>query len=143
MRMKWSGAAVGVVCAVVLATSAMAGDLAIKAQKLPELEIGTGDAGFGISQKDYSLEAGKAYRWHIKGTGKQECVLRGAEFFSSIYIRQIAAGEVEILNPSFSGFELDDPSEFELYFVPVRAGKFTIGCTGLEAKGMTVDITVK
>ncbi len=143
MKIIWTGLAIGGVCAAVLATSAMAGDLAIKAQKLPELEIGLGDAGFGLSQKEYSLEAGKAYRWNIKGTGKQECVLRGAEFFSSIYIRQIAAGDLEILNPSFTGFELDDPSEFELYFVPIRAGKFKIGCTGLEPKGMTVDITVK
>jgi hypothetical protein len=132
---------VGLVSSV--ATAAIAGDLATKAQKLPALEIGLGDAGFGMSQKDYSLEAGKAYKLNVKGTGKQSCTLRGAEFFASIYVRQIAAGEVEILNPTFAGFDLDDPSEFELYFVPIRTGKFTIGCTGLEAKGMKVDITVK
>jgi hypothetical protein len=140
MRKRLAGAAL---LAMMVATPAMAGDLATKAQKLPPLEIGLGDAGFGISQKDYDLEAGKAYKLHVKGTGKQECTLRGPEFFSSIYVRQIAAGEVEILNPTFSGFSLDDPSEFELYFVPVRTGKFKIGCAGLEEKGMTVNITVK
>jgi hypothetical protein len=120
-----------------------AGDLAIKGQKLPDLEIGTGNAGYGISQKKYDLETGKAYRLKLKGTGKQECKLRGPEFFSAIYIRQIAAGEVEIMNPTFSGFEFDDPSEAELYFVPVRTGKFTIACAGLEAKGMTVEFEIK
>ena len=144
MVTKWSGAAIVGVAAAVLATGAMAaGDLATKAQKLPELEIGTGDAGFGISQKEYNLETGKAYRLKIKGTGKQECKLGGEEFFSAIYIRQIAAGEIEILNPSFSGLELDDPSEAELTFVPVRTGKFSLVCRGLEEKGMKVNITIK
>ncbi|MGB0086139.1 MAG: copper-binding protein, partial [Rhodomicrobiaceae bacterium] len=63
-----------------------AGDLAIKGQKLPDLEIGTGNAGYGLSQKKYELETGKAYRLKLKGTGKQECKLRGPEFFSSIYV---------------------------------------------------------
>ncbi len=120
-----------------------AGDLAIKGQKLPDLEIGTGNAGYGLSQKKYELETGKAYRLKLKGTGKQECKLRGPEFFSSIYVRQIAAGEVEIINPTFAGFEFDDPSEAELYFVPVRTGKFTIACAGLESKGMTVEFDIK
>ena len=127
-----------------MSTMAMAGgDMATKAQKLPELVIGGGEGGYKMSRKSYELETGKAYRWNLKATGDKECVLRGAEFFSAIYVRQIAAGEAEILNPTFTGFEFDDPSEAELYFVPVRTGKFTIGCTGLEEKGMKVDITVK
>jgi hypothetical protein len=120
-----------------------AGDLATKAQKLPILEIGTGEAGYGMSQKTYELETGKAYRLKMKASGTHSCLFQGPEFFGSIYVRQIAAGEVEILNPTLSGFDFDDPSEAELYFVPVRIGKFTLGCKGLEEKGMTVEMDIK
>jgi|EndMetStandDraft_5_1072996.scaffolds.fasta_scaffold42492_4 hypothetical protein len=136
-------AAIGVLMCVAGGGAMAGGDMATKATKLPELNIGGGDSGYNMSPKSYDLETGKAYRLHLKATGDKECVLRGAEFFSSIYVRQIAAGEAEILNPTFTGFEFDDPSEAELYFVPVRTGKFTIGCTGLEEKGMKVEITVK
>lgn len=120
-----------------------AGDLATKATKLPELLIGGGEAGYDMSQKAYDLETGKAYRLKMKATGTHACTIRGQEFFNAIYIRQIAAGEAEILNPTLSGLDFDDPSEAELYFVPVRTGTFTIGCKGLEEKGMTVTINVK
>ncbi len=120
-----------------------AGDLATRATKLPELHIGGGAAGYDMSQKTYDLESGKAYRLNIKATGAHSCTLRGQDFFNAMYIRQIAAGEAEILNPTLSGLDFDDPSEAELYFVPVRTGKFTIGCVGLEQKGMTVTISVK
>jgi hypothetical protein len=140
------GAAAGIAMLMMGLTAggAMAGgDMATKATKLPELLIGGGDSGYNMSMKTLDLETGKAYRWVLKATGDKECVLRGAEFFSAVYVRQIAAGEAEILNPTFTGFEFDDPSEAEIYFVPVRTGKYTIGCTGLEEKGMKVDITVK
>jgi len=120
-----------------------AGDLAIKATKLPELLIGGGEAGYDMSQKVYDLETGKAYRLKMKATGTHACSFRGQDFYTSIYIRQIAAGDAEFLNPHFTSIEFDDPSEAEIYFVPVRTGTFTIGCKGLEEKGMTVTINVK
>jgi hypothetical protein len=120
-----------------------AGDLATRAKKLPELDISIGASGYGMSQTSYELETGKAYKLKLKATGNKECKLVGPEFFSSIYVRQIEAGEAEILNPTFTGFSFDDPSEAELYFVPVRTGKFTVYCEGLADHGMKVEITVK
>ncbi len=119
------------------------GDLATKAVKLPMLQIAIGDTGYGVEPKEYNLETGKAYKLHIKATGEKECKLRGYEFFSAIYIRQIAAGEAEMLNPTVQGFEFDDPSEAEIYFVPVRTGKYALECAGLADKGMKVDINIK
>jgi hypothetical protein len=120
-----------------------AGDLATRATKLPQLDISIGESGYGMSQKSYELETGKAYKLKMKATGNKECKLVGPEFFSAIYVRQIEAGEAEILNPTFTGFSFDDPSEAEMYFVPVRTGKFTLYCEGLADHGMKVDITVK
>jgi hypothetical protein len=144
MSRTFMAAGAAALLAGLAATTAMAaGDLATKAQKLPMLEIGLGEAGYGMSQQLYELESGKAYKLKIKATGSHDCKLRGAEFFASIYVRQIEAGEVEILNPTFAGFGFDDPSELEMYFVPVRTGAFKVGCTGLEDKGMTVEFNVK
>jgi hypothetical protein len=119
------------------------GDLAVKASKLPGLIIGGGQAGYDMSQKEYDLETGKAYRLSIKATGAHACAFQGAEFYSAVYMRQLQAGDVEFLNPSFTTIDFDDEGEAEIQFVPVRTGKFTLGCKGLEAKGMTVTMNVK
>lgn len=120
-----------------------AGDLATKATKLPDLAMGGGEAGYDMSQKSYDLETGKAYRLKIKASGQHACSFRGPEFYAAVYMRQLQAGEAEFLNPTFTSIEFDDASEAEINFVPVRTGTFTLGCKGLEQKGMTVTINVK
>lgn len=126
------------------ATPALAaGDLGVKAQKLPNLEIGMDDAGYAVSQKVYELETGKAYRLLVKASGKQACAWEAPKFFQNIWLRRITAGEVEISVPSVNSFDFDDPGEVELYFVPVRSGEFQWTCPGLEAKGVTGTFKVK
>lgn len=142
-KTKFGAALLAAVLLAGPATAFAAGDLATKATKLPDLLIGGGAAGYDMSQKTYDLESGKAYKLKLKATGTHACTIQGQEFFTAIYIRQIAAGEAEILNPTLTGLDFDDPSEAELFFVPVRTGSFKLGCKGLEEKGMTVTINVK
>lgn len=119
------------------------GDLATKGTKLPELILGQGDAGFGVSQAEYRIETGKLYQLEISATGKQECALRGEKFFASVYVRKAEVGGVEVKAPFFSEFEFEGEGEVELFFVPVRTGSFKLGCAGLEDKGMGVTIIVE
>ena len=56
--------------AIALPSLALAeGDLSDRPQKLPDLALGLGDTGYGVSQKDFALATGKAYRLKITSTG--------------------------------------------------------------------------
>ena len=57
------------------------GYLATRATGLPDLVLGLGDAGFGMSEKEYQLETGKAYRLTISSTGAYEFGFEAPRFF--------------------------------------------------------------
>ena len=57
------------------------GNLSRRPVALPELELATQD-GFGISQTEYQMETGKAYKLEIRSTGIEECAFRADDFFS-------------------------------------------------------------
>ena len=58
--------------------------------------LGLGDAGYGVSQKDYALVTGKAYRLKIKSTGEKECAWQAPEFSNFIWMRKVEVNKVEI-----------------------------------------------
>ena len=72
------------------------GYLATRAEKLPELVLGTVNTGYEISQKEYKLETGKAYRLKIRSTGAKEFAFEAPEFFNFIWLRKVEAGGMEI-----------------------------------------------
>ena len=72
------------------------GDLALKPEKLPDMVLGLGEAGFGISQKDFTLSTGKAYRLKIRSTGEKECAWQAPQFTNFIWLRKVEVNKVEI-----------------------------------------------
>lgn len=120
-----------------------AGDLAIKATKLPPLELGGGDVGYGVSQKEYELESGKSYTLEIKQVGPHGCEWEAEDFSRVIWIRNIEVEHVTISAPVLEGFELDDDAEVEITFVPIRTGEFDWECEGLGEKGLEGSFVVK
>ena len=127
-----------------LAPSADAkGYLARKAINLPDLKVGLGEAGYGISQKSYEMETGKAYSLKIISTGRKECAFEAPEFFNFIWLRKVEAGGIEIKATHLYELEFEDEGEAEVYFVPIKPGKYGFACRGLEAKGMTGTFSVK
>lgn len=136
--------AVVLLTGLLLAGSAAAeGFLATKPTKLPDLVIGTDDAGYGVSQKDFDMETGKAYRLKIVSTGKKECAFVAPDFFAAIWLRKVEAGKVEIKAPFLTEVEMEDESEAELFFVPIKPGDLTWACKGLEGKGVTGTFRIK
>lgn len=126
------------------ATSALAaGNLARKCQDLPELVLGTDEAGFAVSQATYEIETGKCYSLEIKSTGRQEYALRGPGFFRNMWFRKIEAGGMEIKATHFHELEFEDEAEVELFFVPIVDGSYTLAAAGLEQKGTVVTFNVK
>lgn len=119
------------------------GDLAVKPEKLPDLVLGLGDTGFGVSQKDFALTTGRAYRLKIKSTGAKECAWQAPQFVNFIWLRKIEVNKVEIKASHVYEIEMEREGEAEVFFVPIRPGEYAWGCRGLESKGMAGTFVVK
>lgn len=133
--------AVGLICASSAAEAE--GFLATKPEKLPDLKIGLGDAGFGVSQAAFSMVTGKGYRLKIISTGKKECAFVAPDWFASIWIRKVEVGKVEIKPSSLTEIEMEDEGEAELFFVPIKPGEYSWSCKGLADKGLSGTFSVK
>ncbi|MEW5963438.1 MAG: copper-binding protein [Pseudomonadota bacterium] len=129
--------------ALVAAPALAEGFLAAKPEKLPDLVIGTDDAGYGVSQKDFAMVTGKGYRLKIVSTGKKECAWVAPEFAAAVWLRKVEVKKVEIKVAQLNEIEMEDEGEAELFFVPVKPGDYTWMCRGLEGKGVTGKLVVK
>jgi hypothetical protein len=119
------------------------GYLALKPEKLPDLALGLGETGYGVSQKDFALSTGKAYRLKITSTGRKECAWQAPEFSNFIWLRKIEVSKVEIKASHVYEIEMEREGEAEIFFVPIRPGEYAWGCKGLESKGMAGRFIVK
>jgi hypothetical protein len=112
------------------------GNLSRRPVALPELELATQD-GFGISQTEYQIETGKAYKLEIRSTGIEECAFRADEFFRNIWLRKVEAGGLEIKAAQLNELEFETEAEVEIFFVPIKPGRYPYGCKGLEDRGLS------
>ena len=112
------------------------GNLSRRPVALPELELATQD-GFGISQTEYQMETGKAYKLEIRSTGFEECAFRADEFFRNIWLRKVEAGGLEIKVAQLNELEFETEAEVEIFFVPIKPGRYPYGCKGLEDRGLS------
>lgn len=114
-----------------------AGDLATPLERLETLQIGLGDNGFGVSQEEYVMETGTAYRLMIEAVGYHECNWEAPSFFKNVWLRKIEAGGMEIKVAYLYELEMDVDGAAELFFVPIRPGTYDWGCRGLEDRGLS------
>ena len=119
------------------------GDLALKPEKLPDMVLGLGEAGFGVSQKDFTLSTGKAYRLKIRSTGEKECAWQAPQFTNFIWLRKVEVNKVEIKASHVYEIEMEREGEAEIFFVPIRPGEYAWSCRCLESKGMAGKFIVK
>ena len=119
------------------------GDMTLKPTELPDLTVGQGDSGFGVSQKTYNLETGKSYTLTIKSTGKKECAWQSPGLFQNIFLRKVEAGETEIKAVMLTELEFEQEGEAEMFFVPIKPGTFAWYCKGMEERGMKGEFVVK
>ncbi|MEQ1696371.1 MAG: copper-binding protein [Hyphomicrobiaceae bacterium] len=114
-----------------------------KTVRLADLEIGLGEAGYGVKQDTAELKAGTSYRMWLKATGKMPCAFQAGEFFKTVTWRKIEVNKVEIKAPVVTEIEFEDEGSAELFFTPTKAGEYTWVCEGLADKGMTGKFVVK
>ena len=118
------------------------GDLGVRGTRM-ELTVGTGESGFGVSQKNFELVTGRLYQLKIKATGAKECAWEAPQLAATIWLRKVEAGNVEIKAPTLTELEFERESEAEIFFVPIRTGTFLWRCRGMETRGMAGSFIVK
>jgi hypothetical protein len=119
------------------------GDLAERPAKLPDLALGLGETGYGVSHKEFALTTGKGYRLKITSTGHKPCAWAVPEFSNVIWLRKVEINKVEIKASHVYEIEMEREGEAEIFFVPIRPGDYAWGCRGLEGKGMAGTFIVK
>ena len=119
------------------------GDLTRRTVSLPDLRLGNEDSDYAMSQLEYQLETGKAYQLKIIASGQKEYAFQAPEFATAIFLRKVEAGGVEIKAVTLTELEFEDAGEAEIFFVPIKPGKFRFYAKGLEGKGMLGHFLVK
>ncbi len=119
------------------------GDLTRRTTALPDLVLGNEQSDYAMSHSEYQLETGKAYQLKIIASGQKEYAFQAPEFATSIYLRKVEAGGVEIKAVTLTELEFEDAGEAELFFVPIKPGKYRFYAKGLEGKGMLGYFLVK
>jgi len=119
------------------------GFLVQRTKRLPDLELGLGAAGYGVSDHKYELETGKGYRLWLKATGAKECAFVAPEFFKNVWFRKIEINKVELKLQAVYEIEFEREGSAELFFTPIKPGEYEWACEGLEDKGMKGIISVK
>lgn len=120
-----------------------AGDMTRRPVALPDLVLGSEESDYSMSQNEYQLETGQAYQLKIIASGQKEYAFQAPEFATSIYLRKVEAGGVEIKAVTLTELEFEEAGEAEIFFLPVKPGKFRFYAKGLEGKGMLGHFVVK
>ena len=143
-RMKSIGVAIiSIFCATVLLIHEASGkgNLARRAERLEELKI---NAEKGFSIKKYLLETGKYYRWRIISDGRDEYSFVFPKLSRNVWIGQVVIEKKEV--KPFGGIyslEFDEEGEIDVYFLPIRPGKYDFYVENYRESGMLGQIIVK
>jgi len=117
------------------------GNIASKPTRLEPLILSGKD--LSLSQSEYFLETGKYYKLSISSDGYEEFMFQSPDLFRNVWINQIIINEIEIHGSYPYGIEFDDEGTADIWFVPIRPGKFQFGIKGFENKGMIGFIFVE
>ena len=117
------------------------GNLAVRATRLPPLVI---DGAKGFSVKSYEIETGTYYRWRIESDGRGEYKLLAPELMRNSWVNQVVIEDKEVKPMGgLYAVEFDDDGIIDVYFLPVRPGRYAFYVEGLRADGMLGTFVVK
>ena len=110
------------------------GNLASQPTRLDVLFLSGKD--LSMSNTEYSLETGKYYKLSIENDGYEEFMFQSHDLFRNSWISQIIVNEIEMHSAYPYGIEFDDEGVADIWFVPIRPGRYEFGVKGFEDKGM-------
>lgn len=116
------------------------GNLASRPERLPDTEINGVD--LTLSEHEYHLETGKYYRWRIVSDGSDEFAVKAPELFRNSWIDQVVIDDLEVKPMGLYSVEFDDEGTIDIWFVPIRPGRYEFWVDGYEDRGMSGDFIV-
>jgi hypothetical protein len=116
------------------------GDPTVRATRLEPLLL---DAGTGFSQTEYEVETGVYYRWRVTSDGIEEYKLLAPDFFREIWVDQVVIEDREVKPFGLHAIEFDAEGDIDVWFVPIRPGRYAFFIEGLETQGFTGTFVVR
>jgi len=132
--------AIAVIACVTAGALSAAGDPTRRATRLEPLLL---DAAKGFSVDCYRLESGVYYRWRIRSDGREEYKLVAPAFFREIWVDQVVIEDKEVKPFGLHALEFDDEGEIDVWFVPIRPGRYEFYIEGLRTQGFSGVFRVK
>lgn len=132
-----------IICLVGTDRILAAGDLTRRTISLPDLLLGNAESDYAMSQNEYQLETGRAYQLMVVASGQKEYAFQAPDFFKTVHLRKVEAGDVEIKAALLHELEFEDAGEAEMFFTPLVPGRYAFYMKGLESKGMVGHFVVK
>jgi hypothetical protein len=118
-----------------------AGNLATRPDRLPDLEINGKD--LTLSQHEYRLETGKYYRWRVVSDGIDQYEVMAPELMRNSWIDKVVVDETTVKPMGIYSVELEDEGAVDIWFVPIRPGRFEFWVDGYENRGLAGDFVVE
>lgn len=118
-----------------------AGNLAARPDRLPDLEINGKD--LTLSQHEYRLETGKYYRWRVVSDGIDQYEVMAPELMRNSWIDKVVVEETTVKPMGIYSVELEDEGTVDIWFVPIRPGRFEFWIDGYENRGLAGDFVVE
>lgn len=109
-------------------------NLAARPVNLENLVIGS---DLKLSQTEYHLETGKAYRLVISTDGGEEFSWRAPEFFRNVWLDSVEVDDVSVAASGIYAINFEDEGEATILFVPLRPGKYPFWVNGYENRGLS------
>jgi hypothetical protein len=124
----------GIGAAVALAPGAAIakGNLATRPTEL-KLQL-NGD--LSMSAKEFRIETGKYYKLVVGARGGDEFRFMAPDLWYNSWVNQIVINGIEIHAARTLEIEFDKDGDVEVFFVPIRTGRFRFWVRGQEVRGM-------
>ena len=89
-----------------------------------------------MSEKEFRLETGKYYKLAIEAKTSDEFHWMAPDFFIAAWVYQVSVSGIEIHNVKAPEIEFDKDGTANIYFVPIRTGRYKFYVKGQEERGM-------
>ena len=92
-----------------------------------------------------AFKTGTPYKLQIKNIGSIKHYFVSEDFFKAIATRKIQSSDGEIKAPYFTAIEVFPDRTIDLYFIPVKKGRYSLICTiqGHAESGMIGNIVIE
>ena len=91
---------------------------------------------WSMAPLEYTLETGKYYHLAITSDGMEEFAVMAPELWRNSWINQVVIDDKEVKPMGLYSVEFDDAGTIDIWFVPIRPGRYDFWVDGFEERGM-------